>query len=298
MSRIVEIELKKWGANGSRYFGHFEGGGGVYLQRTTTVLDNLSKPALFEYYSGTTATWWLNRMTGLSLKWDQLKPLRKSGRPVILDFARSFGKGEEYACQLANCIEQVFESLKAPTDERDAAGDLGTEVHRAIHHYGQKGFEPDWLATAAVEVRHAFACWLDWWHHSGLTVKHLEYSVAHRELGYAGTLDALCYDQAGQVVLCDWKTSKSIYPDHTLQVAAYALAYADTGNPLPDKAIIVHVPKFLEQQECRVAWAWQNAEERKRLIDCWRHFARAMQLRPSKVEAIPFVPAEPVEAGF
>lgn len=299
IQRIQSIELKPWG-KGSRYYGHYEGGGGCYLQRTTTVLDQLAKPALLNFYSGTTATWWLNSLTGLGLKWDQIKPFRNAGRPAILDWAREFGKGEEYASLVAGCVEKVFESMKAPTDERDSAGDIGTSVHKAIHYYCEHGCEPDWLDSAAPEVRHGFDCWLRWFLGSGLVVHRTELTVAHRELGYAGTLDALFYNQAGQLVLGDYKTSKDVYPDHLLQLASYACALADGGHPLPDLAVIVHVPKVLTQKECRVAWAWETPEERKQLLDCWRHFARAMQLRPTEVKAVAFVPkpAELVAAEF
>jgi ATP-dependent exoDNAse (exonuclease V) beta subunit len=46
------------------------------------------------------------------------------------------------------------------------------------------------------------------------------YSARHR---YAGAIDALAYRE-GELVALDWKTSKGLYPEYALQVAAYAKA--------------------------------------------------------------------------
>lgn len=65
------------------------------------------------------------------------------------------------------------------------------------------------------------------------------YSKVH---GYAGTLDciALIY---GVPTLIDWKTSSDVYPEYTLQVAAYHEAVREMGLATPSIGLIVRMDK-------------------------------------------------------
>ncbi len=66
-------------------------------------------------------------------------------------------------------------------------------------------------------------------------------SPTHR---YHGTFDAVGYIK-GKPELClfDWKTNAAIYPDMSLQLAAYAVAYEEQTGLKMKKGYIVHVSK-------------------------------------------------------
>ena len=69
-----------------------------------------------------------------------------------------------------------------------------------------------------------------------------ERKVYHREYEYAGTVDAVATIN-GEYCVVDWKTSKAIYPEYYLQVAAYAKALEDMeGKPI-DTAYILRCDK-------------------------------------------------------
>lgn len=55
-----------------------------------------------------------------------------------------------------------------------------------------------------------------------LGVLAVEYRVFSDRFNYAGTVDLMARSRSGKVVMVDWKTSKYLYPDNDLQLAAYA----------------------------------------------------------------------------
>ena len=73
-----------------------------------------------------------------------------------------------------------------------------------------------------------------YWHATELTIA----SMLHR---YAGTLDALATVD-GKLTLVDFKTSKAIYPEVWLQIAAYKLALEEI-QVFPQQEMILRLPK-------------------------------------------------------
>ena len=61
----------------------------------------------------------------------------------------------------------------------------------------------------------------------------------------------LGFDRDGKPVICDYKTGKSIYTTHALQLAAYSLAFSfcglgnfiDAGSLVDVRAFVVRLPK-------------------------------------------------------
>jgi len=121
----------------------------------------------------------------------------------------------------------------ASTEERDAAAALGTAVHDAA----ARGLTPDQVPDEFVirhdgqdvtilgfEVRPRLAQYLDWKRTTHAMVLLSERQAWHLTLGYAGSFDLLIRTADGRVVLVDIKTGQGIYPEHLLQVLAYANA--------------------------------------------------------------------------
>jgi hypothetical protein len=50
----------------------------------------------------------------------------------------------------------------------------------------------------------------------------MEQQVFNLTVGYAGTLDAMLrHKKSGRIAIGDWKTGKSVYTDHVVQLHAY-----------------------------------------------------------------------------
>jgi genome maintenance exonuclease 1 len=68
----------------------------------------------------------------------------------------------------------------------------------------------------------------DWWEGNGGEVVRAEEPVFHPEHLYAGRVDLVAY-LGGRLAVVDLKTSNRAYPEHFLQVGAYALALEAEG---------------------------------------------------------------------
>lgn len=123
------------------------------------------------------------------------------------------------------------------------AAEVGTSIHQEIQRRTRKmlglptGIEPP-LSDPALW---AVMAWEDWLKNSGLRPVRCEQPVWDKEQRYAGTIDLLAYDAEGRLGIVDYKSSKGIYDDHHIQVAAYAHA-AKNFAPI-EWNTIVRVPK-------------------------------------------------------
>lgn len=107
---------------------------------------------------------------------------------------------------------------KAASVKRDRAADAGTAVHgyaEAISRGIDVEVPEDYAPFVAVYRR-----FLADFSPAFLAAEEMVCSLKH---GYAGTLDAIC-TIAGETWLLDYKTSKGVYPETALQLAAYGAA--------------------------------------------------------------------------
>jgi hypothetical protein len=100
--------------------------------------------------------------------------------------------------------------------ERDAAANLGTRIHDAA----QAGMRLD---KAPADIAPFLRWYLEWVADSQIDIKLTERQVWNEGIGYAGTFDMLGIMKK-QVWLIDLKTGKGTYPEHALQLEAYAQA--------------------------------------------------------------------------
>lgn len=107
---------------------------------------------------------------------------------------------------------------KAAVTKRDKAANVGSEVHALAENIarGQPIVIPQELAGFVA----AYQRWIADFQPEFLAAEEM---VANLEYGYAGTLDGLVRI-AGETWLLDWKTSKGVYPETSLQLAAYGHA--------------------------------------------------------------------------
>lgn len=139
--------------------------------------------------------------------------------------------------------EAAIERLaKSVWRDKTRAANTGTLLHRAaeaITGHGRFQVSPE----SAPLVRQ-FQAFLE--AHQPYFL-HREVTVYSREHGYAGTLDAIA-EIDGRTVLLDFKTSKHVYAEHALQLAAYRHAEfigTDDGAEMPlpriDAACVLHL---------------------------------------------------------
>lgn len=124
-------------------------------------------------------------------------------------------------------INDRLGKARAFQKEQEKALDIGTQAHKRIEWELRRivGQEPGPCPECRAEATHAVASFLEWWRCAHFEIVALEQPVWHGELGYAGTLDMLVRDPlTGKLGVFDIKTSKAVYPENGLQVAAYGSA--------------------------------------------------------------------------
>lgn len=127
---------------------------------------------------------------------------------------------------------------------REEAADAGTVAHEMVEAYLLKrdpdlaGFSPEVLEKGSA----AFDNYLRWAEHSDLEVVATETSMVSESMRTGGTPDAIGVVN-GELCVLDWKTSKSIYPEYLVQVAAYGAIW-DENNPKDPITGGYHILRF------------------------------------------------------
>jgi len=165
----------------------------------------------------------------------------------------------------ANPATVMAEIAGAPTRARNAAGFSGTQVHRAAELL-VRGERVDGIPDAYGDKVDAYVRFLDRWRVEPLLV---EGSVCNLTVPYGGTLDVVFRSPLfpGRVFLGDVKTSRGVYPENALQLAAYGRAdfYLDAdGNEIPmaelgvTDHVVIHLTDdgYTVQQTFRGDAAW------------------------------------------
>lgn len=158
----------------------------------------------------------------------------------------------ERAQEVANELPALFKAdpdgtlkmLKsAHRQKKETAADMGSLVHAVAEAYAKGVKLPPYPPEAAGYVRSLLAFCED----NKPDFTHIEATVYSRKYGYAGTAD--WFGVLGKPCVADWKTSKAIYPEVALQLAAYAhadfIGFEDEELPLPlvEEAFAVHLRK-------------------------------------------------------
>lgn len=174
--------------------------GGIVLPGVTGILGIIAKPALIN---------WAKRET-LNTIHEGLVQLLGGRQSANVEIGMDF-------------ISKLIEAARANPDKiKEEAANLGTQAHAYIDKV-VNGMDLEYLPGSILRPVSAFA---DWWKSSGLRFVLGDTKVASRVHGYGGSLDALAAD-GGRLVVLDWKTSKALYDEYALQVAAYVKAFEE-----------------------------------------------------------------------
>lgn len=120
------------------------------------------------------------------------------------------------------------------------ATELGTRVHAACELINRGPLPIGWIPP--LDVAPFADAYAEWFQQHVAEVVAAERVVYSARLGYAGTLDLLARLHDGRLALCDIKTGKSVDGLARLQLAAYACALEEQGEPPVDTRLVVHLP--------------------------------------------------------
>lgn len=133
---------------------------------------------------------------------------------------------------------------------RDHAADAGSCAHElfdahirkdeAAFEAAQKKYAPQVLETASP----AYSAALEWAMQSKLEIVESEKPLVSEVLRFGGTRDAILV--GGKRALGDWKTSKDIYPEYLVQLAAYAILDEEHGQTIDGG---FHLLQFSKQEK-------------------------------------------------
>jgi len=130
---------------------------------------------------------------------------------------------------------------KAADEKRDAAANLGTRVHDAAS-------QGKTLAEVSADVAPFLMHYQRFLARSGIDILLAEQQVWNLTTGYAGTFDLIGkFKRTGKVFMIDIKTGTGTYPEHALQLEAYARGEFVGADDKMDKA----ATKILQQVEGR-----------------------------------------------
>lgn len=174
--------------------------------------------------------------------------LKSIAAPGLIGWARrtafeSFSEVlvEEVSRDVPTTLGDV-ETIMQAADKRywklaNGAANFGKEAHVLIHEI-LKNQDP----IIPIELTQVIDNFKTWYSNSGLSLIVAEATVISLKYLYAGTLDVLAYRDR-DVVIVDWKTSDSIWPEMALQLAAYAHAFTETFSIPVKEAWILRLGK-------------------------------------------------------
>jgi len=171
-----------------------------------------------------------------------------------------------WACEQGKAIERG--EISGLYDKRDKAGEAGTLAHAMVEAFirGSEppqtdGIEPEMLAAAEM----GFQNFLEWEQNTGIKIIHQEVELVSESHRFGGTLDAIGEDRQGRRCLVDWKTSKGVYADYLIQLAAYGKLWEEKHQDEPITGGF-HLCRFSKENADFSHHYWSE------LDDAWEQF--------------------------
>lgn len=135
----------------------------------------------------------------------------------------------------------------------DKAAEIGTVVHDAVEAFVHGTIADLCLAetegyaelsdSQADKAEVSFGAFLRWWEIVQPEITHTEIPLVSEELHVGGTMDAVA-TLGGRRVVLDWKTSRRIYDDYKIQLAAYAHLWGEVQGETLSEAHVLRFDKI------------------------------------------------------
>lgn len=118
----------------------------------------------------------------------------------------------------------IEEAAKQHSIKKQAAADIGTQVHAWVEAFIKAKSKKDWPEIPKdPQVFNGVSAFLKWVEEYEVEFKSSERHIYSKKYKYAGIMDAEAVIKRKLCVI-DFKTSKAIYPEMRFQVAAYQAA--------------------------------------------------------------------------
>lgn len=124
-------------------------------------------------------------------------------------------------------------------DTSQKAADIGTIAHAMVEadlkdkDFDSSKYEQNMIDKAGT----AYGAWLEWKELVSFELLESEKSLVSEEYQYGGTIDIAAIKGVTSIV--DLKTSKAVYPDHKIQVAAYGKVWDENFPDDPIQAYYI-----------------------------------------------------------
>lgn len=139
-------------------------------------------------------------------------------------------------------IEFYDQIKKAPNDNMQTAGQIGTLIHDAIEDYIHTGNVPEMHNPQMIKSFGKFKEWFD--SQKDIEIVSTEFRVLSRIFKFCGTVDALFRNtKTNKYIIYDWKTSSGIRDSYYCQIFLYKIAICEMFGYEIDEGVIVNCTK-------------------------------------------------------
>lgn len=200
---------------------------------------------------------------------DKSGPLMGWATKTMAEYLMSLADTKGHILITKDEAADVFKKAKSWYKElQQKALDFGSGLHNLIEVY-LKGQPIEGLVEELPALKKPFADFKAWEKENKLKVienEHIVWSTAHR---YAGTLDLVASLNGGKkLFIIDLKSSKAIYPEYLMQIAAYRVAYEERSGKKIDGVGILRLPKV---EGDTIEWREYTLDEADRAFKRFLH---------------------------
>lgn len=154
----------------------------------------------------------------------------------------------------------------------DKLATIGTLAHLMVENHltGKEHIYPEYSKEDIDRAENAFIKFLDWEKQYQVKVIFNEKQLVSEEYRFGGTVD--CYAEInGKMTLLDFKTSKAIYEEHIIQLAAYKQLLKENGYEVEEVRILrigrTEEEGFEERKEVNLENHWKLFEHLIRVYE-------------------------------
>jgi len=203
---------------------------GVVYPSVTTILSILSKPFIAP---------WASKLSAESMKGFIKTCLHGGNIPTDIDITKAM-----------LCAKRKFR------DVSKEATDIGTNVHKLC----EEGLTGNEILIEVTEVKNGYNAFNKFIEDTGFEILEREVVLSH-PCGFAGTVD--CIGRLnGKLIIVDYKTSKYIYPEYKMQLAAYKEMYENSCKKV-DGVGVLRLDKLTGEYEFESTFdSWTDDEIR------------------------------------
>lgn len=133
-------------------------------------------------------------------------------------------------------------------EARTKAADAGTAAHEMVQCWktGETFDRTKYPEPVINLAKNAFTAFLEWSKQTKLQISSTEVGLVSKVHRFGGTMDAVIVQD--KLSLADWKTSKGVYMDMILQLAAYGLLWEEN---YPERPLLggYHLCRFSKAED-------------------------------------------------